>query len=74
MADYCRKNGISDGNCGMRSLIDWIMEYGDPRDPHAAPRLTTIVSKATSDEEDRDALKATVLEPYHSRPSAKKAV
>ena len=25
MADFCRKNGISDGSCGMRSLIDWIM-------------------------------------------------
>ena len=34
---------------------------------------TTIVSKATSDEEDRDALKATVLEPIFA-PKRKKAV
>ena len=59
MADYCRKNGISDGNCGMRSLIDWIMSTEITGDPYSSA-LYTIVSKATSDEEDRDALKATV--------------
>lgn len=25
MADFCHKNGITDGSCGMRSLIDWII-------------------------------------------------
>lgn len=23
MAEYCRKNSITDGSVGMRSLIDW---------------------------------------------------
>ena len=33
MADYCRKNSITDGACGMRSLIDWVISAeisGDP--------------------------------------------
>lgn len=24
MAEYCRKHNVTDGSCGMRSLIDWI--------------------------------------------------
>src|SRR5699024_12860385 len=43
MADYCRKNGISDGNCGMRSLIDWIMSTEIMGDPYSSA-LYTIVS------------------------------
>ena len=72
MADYCRKNGISDGNCGMRSLIDWIMSTEITGDPYTSA-LYTIVSKATADEEDRNALLATVLEPIFA-PKRKKAV
>ena len=72
MADYCRKNGISDGNCGMRSLIDWIMSTEITGDPYTSA-LYTIVSKATSDEEDRSALLTTVLEPIFA-PKQKKAV
>lgn len=72
MADYCRKNGISDGNCGMRSLIDWIMSTEITGDPYTSA-LYTIVSKATSDEEDRNALLTTVLEPIFA-PKRKKAV
>ena len=34
MADFCRKNGISDGSCGMRSLIDWIMSAEITGDPY----------------------------------------
>ena len=72
MDDYCRKNGISDGNCGMRSLIDWIMSTEITGDPYTSA-LYTIVSKATADEEDRNALLATVLEPIFA-PKRKKAV
>ena len=72
MADYCRKNGISDGNCGMRSLIDWIMSTEITGDPYNSA-LYTIVSKATADEEDRAELIATVLEPIFA-PKRKKAV
>ena len=72
MDDYCRKNGISDGNCGMRSLIDWIMSTEITGDPYTSA-LYTIVSKATADEEDRNALLATVLEPIFA-PKRRKAV
>jgi len=62
MSDYCRKNGIADGSCGMRSLIDWIMSTEITGDPYASA-LCTIISKATADEEDRESLITSVLEP-----------
>lgn len=62
MASFCRQNGISDGSCGMRSLISWIMSAEITGDPYASA-LCTVISKATSDEEDRNALIASVLEP-----------
>lgn len=72
LADYCRKNGITDGSCGMRSLIDWIMSSEITGDPYASA-LCTIISKATADEEDREALITSVLEPIFA-PKRKKAV
>lgn len=70
--DYCRKNGITDGSCGMRSLFDWIMSAEITGDPYASA-LSTIISKATADEEDREALITSVLEPIFA-PKRKKAV
>lgn len=72
MADFCRKNGIADGSCGMRSLIDWIMSTEITGDPYTSA-LYTIISKATADEEDRDAIITSVLEPIFA-PKRKKAV
>ena len=72
MADFCRKNGISDGSCGMRSLIDWIMSTEITGDPHISA-MYTIISKATADEEDRAAIVTSVLEPIFA-PKRKKAV
>lgn len=54
------------------SLIDWIMSTEITGDPYTSARYT-IVSKATSDEEDRSALLTTVLEPIFA-PKQKKAV
>ena len=34
MAEYCRKNSITDGNVGMRSLIDWIISTEITGDPY----------------------------------------
>lgn len=62
MAEYMRKNGITDGTCGMRSLIDWITSTEITGDPYRSA-LSTIISKATSDEEDRETLKTAILEP-----------
>lgn len=62
MADYCRKNSISDGNVGMRSLIDWIISSDITGDPYHSA-LCTVISKATADEIDRESLISSVLEP-----------
>lgn len=37
MADYCRKNSITDGACGMRSLIDWVISAEISGDPYLSP-------------------------------------
>lgn len=73
MAKYCRTHGISDGNVGMRSLIDWIMSSMVTENPYESA-LYTIISKATSDENDRYALIENVLEPVFSATRYKKAV
>lgn len=55
MAEYCRKNAITDGTIGIRSLLDWIVSSEITGDVYESA-LSTIVSKATAVEEDREAL------------------
>ena len=62
LAEYCRKNSITDGSYGMRSLIDWIISSEITGDVYESA-LYPIISKATADELDREALISTVLEP-----------
>ena len=62
MADYCRKNSITDGACGMRSLIDWVISAEISGDPYLSAKYT-VISTATADEEDREALITTILDP-----------
>lgn len=62
MADYCRKNSITDGACGMRSLIDWVISAEISGDAYLSAKYT-VISKATADEEDREALITTILDP-----------
>ena len=62
MADYCRKNSITDGACGMRSLIDCVISAEISGDPYLSAKYT-VISKATADEEDREALITTILDP-----------
>ncbi|MCI9192468.1 MAG: ATP-binding protein [Acutalibacter muris] len=71
LAEYCRKNSISDGSYGMRSLIDWITSAEITGDVYQSA-LYTIISKATADEIDREALISAVLEPAF-RPKRKTA-
>ena len=73
MAEYCRKNSITDGSYGMRSLIDWIISAEITGDVYR-PALYTIISKATADEMDREALISTVLEPIFAPPRKRAAV
>jgi midasin (ATPase involved in ribosome maturation) len=62
MADFCRKNGVTDGSCGMRGLFDWIISTDITGNPYESA-LHTVISKATANEEDRHALITSVLEP-----------
>jgi len=71
MAEYCKDKSITDGTVGMRSLIDWIVSAEITGDVYNSA-LYTIISKATSDERDREELKVAVLEPifpkkYHRK-------
>ena len=62
MADFCRKNGISDGSVGMRGLINWIQSTEITGDVYQSA-LYTIVSGASANDDDRNSLIASVLEP-----------
>jgi len=72
MADFCRKNNITDGSVGMRSLIDWIISAEITEDPYASA-LITVVSRATSNEEDQSSIITSVLEPMFAPKRRKKA-
>ena len=71
LSEYCRKNSITDGSYGMRSLIDWVASAEVTGDVYGSA-LYTIISKATADEMDREALISAVLEPYFT-PKRRKA-
>ena len=72
LADYCRKNGITDGTVGMRSLIDWVTSAEISGDPYTSA-LDTIISKTTADEEDREALITSILDPVFAPKRRKTA-
>lgn len=55
MSEYCRKNAITDGTVGMRSLLDWIVSSEITGNTYESA-LSTIISKATAVEDDREAL------------------
>lgn len=61
MAEYCKKNSILDGSVGMRSLIDWIISTQITGDVYKSA-LSTIISKATTDEDARMTLITNTLE------------
>ena len=73
MTESCRKNNITDGSVGMRSLIDWIVSTQITGNPYQSA-LMTVVSKATTEKEDRDMLIDTVLDPFFNKKKPKKAV
>lgn len=72
LADYCRKNGITDGTVGMRGLLDWVTSAEISGNPYTAA-MDTIISKATADEEDREALITSVLDPVFAPKRRKTA-
>ena len=72
LADYCRKNGITDGTVGMRSLLDWVTSAEISGNPYTSA-LDTLISKATADEEDREALITSILDPVFAPKRRKTA-
>ena len=70
LSEYCRKNSITDCSYGMRSLIDWIVISEITGDVYESA-LYTIISKATTDEVDREALVSAVLEPIFTKKRKK---
>lgn len=73
LAQYCCKNSITDGSYGMRSLIDWIISAEITGDVYQSA-MYTIISKATADEVDQEALISSVLEPIFAPRRRKTAI
>lgn len=70
--EYCRNNAISDGVCGMRSLIDWTLSTMITNDPYASAEYT-LIPKASADENAQAGIKTTILDneyPVAGRRSA----
>ena len=64
LAIHCRENHITDGCVGMRSLIDWVLSTEVTGDPYESA-LSTIISKATTDEmEQRDLIESVLEQTY----------
>jgi len=72
IADYCQKNGVTDGNAGMRSLIDWIISFGCTGNAYESA-LHTVISRATADEDEQQMLITSYLEPYFTPNGAVKS-
>ncbi len=70
LAEYCRTHGVTDGSYGMRSLIDWIESSSITNNVYESA-LYTIISKATTDELEREAIISSVLEPIFAPPRKK---
>lgn len=59
---------ITDGEVGVRSLIDWMDATMDIGDPYKAA-LYTVIAKASLDKDDRDTLREQCLDPYFPQQS-----
>jgi len=71
VAEYCKKQCITDGITGMRVLYDWIVGYQVEGDAYEAA-LSTVISKATEDREAQDTIKSEILDPVIAPASFKK--
>lgn len=57
---YCKNKYITDGSVGMRGLIDWVNSWMITNEPIKSAELT-VLSKATTDEDDREGIKISCL-------------
>ena len=66
MADRCRQTMINDGSVGMRELKAWVQSTMVTNDPYESA-LSTVISSASADEENRADLISTCLEKQYVR-------
>ena len=66
IAERCHQTMITDGSCGMRELKSWILSTMITKDPYESA-LSTIISSASADPENRADLISTCLEKQYVR-------
>ena len=66
IAERCRQTMITDGSCGMRELKNWVQSVMVTKDPYESA-LSTVISSASADPENRADLITTCLEKQFVR-------
>ena len=66
IAERCRQTMITDGSCGMRELKAWVLSNMITKDPYESA-LSTVISSASADPENRADLITTCLEHQYAR-------
>ena len=66
IAERCRQTMITDGSCGMRELKAWVLSTMITKDPYESA-LSTVISSASADPENRADLITTCLEKQSMR-------
>ena len=66
VAERCRQTMITDGSCGMREFKSWVLSTMVTHDPYESA-LSTIISSASADPDNRAELISACLEPQYAR-------
>lgn len=66
IAERCRQTMITDGSCGMREFKSWVLSTMVTKDPYESA-LSTIISSASADPDNRAELISACLEPQYTR-------
>ena len=66
IAERCRETMITDGSCGMREFKSWVLSTMITKDPYESA-LSTIISSASADPDNRSDLVSTCLEKQYVR-------
>ena len=66
IAERCRETMITDGSCGMREFKSWVLSTMITKDPYESA-MSTIISSASADPDNRSDLVSTCLEKQYVR-------
>lgn len=66
IVERCRQTMITDGSCGMREFKSWVLSTMVTKDPYESA-LSTIISSASADPDNRAELISSCLETQYSR-------